>query len=188
MPSAATMSIFAPGPARWCHRSVAVRDSAGTEIKGACDPGSRISEVALNMAAVSPPAAAPPPGAGVRRRVSRPGKAGIESFPIGGAWSAPGRTRTCGHLFRRQMLYPAELRAPGSNCARQRSHEGHVMVAACRPQATFQLLSVTKVYEIAPPQEILWSWSWSWSVEPVEPCLVGLCPVPPHRGRAAVCD
>jgi hypothetical protein len=44
---------------------------------------------------------------------------------------APGRIRTRDPLLRRQLLCPAELRALGDNCARQRSHAGHVMIAVC---------------------------------------------------------
>jgi hypothetical protein len=42
---------------------------------------------------------------------------------------APGRIRTRDRLLRRQLLYPAELRAPGNNCARLRSHDGYTKVA-----------------------------------------------------------
>ena len=45
--------------------------------------------------------------------------------------SAPGRIRTRDPLLRRQLLCPAELRAPADNCARQKSHVGHVRVAVC---------------------------------------------------------
>jgi hypothetical protein len=38
------------------------------------------------------------------------------AFPV----SAPGRTRTCDRLLRRQLLYPAELQALRLNCARTR--------------------------------------------------------------------
>ena len=46
--------------------------------------------------------------------------------------SAPGRIRTRDPLLRRQLLCPAELRAPEGNCARRRSRDGHVRVAVCR--------------------------------------------------------
>ena len=45
---------------------------------------------------------------------------------------APGRIRTRDPLLRRQLLCPAELRAPADNCAWQKSHEGHVKIAVCR--------------------------------------------------------
>ena len=45
---------------------------------------------------------------------------------------APGRIRTRDPLLRRQLLCPAELRAPADNCARQKSHVGHVKIAVCR--------------------------------------------------------
>jgi hypothetical protein len=45
---------------------------------------------------------------------------------------APGRIRTRDPLLRRQLLCPAELRAPADNCAWQRSHVGHVKIAVCR--------------------------------------------------------
>ena len=46
--------------------------------------------------------------------------------------SAPGRIRTRDPLLRRQLLCPAELRAPEGNCARPRSHDGYARVAVCR--------------------------------------------------------
>jgi hypothetical protein len=46
--------------------------------------------------------------------------------------SAPGRIRTRDPLLRRQLLCPAELRAPERNCARRRSHDGYARVAVCR--------------------------------------------------------
>src|SRR5260370_20703337 len=50
--------------------------------------------------------------------------------------SAPGRIRTRDPLLRRQLLCPAELRAPEGNCARRMSHDGHTKVAVCRaPEA-----------------------------------------------------
>jgi hypothetical protein len=49
-------------------------------------------------------------------------------------WSgAPGRIRTRDPLLRRQLLCPAELRAPERNCARRRSRDGYTKVAVCRP-------------------------------------------------------
>jgi hypothetical protein len=45
---------------------------------------------------------------------------------------APGRIRTRDPLLRRQLLCPAELRAPADNCARQMSRVGHVKIAVCR--------------------------------------------------------
>ena len=50
--------------------------------------------------------------------------------------SAPGRIRTRDPLLRRQLLCPAELRAPERNCARPRSRDGHAKVPVCRPLAT----------------------------------------------------
>jgi hypothetical protein len=44
---------------------------------------------------------------------------------------APGRIRTRDPLLRRQLLCPAELRAPGCNSARRRSHNGYTKVAVC---------------------------------------------------------
>ena len=44
-------------------------------------------------------------------------------FPV----SAPGRTRTCDPLLRRQLLYPTELRAPGTTLCMPK--------VTCRPQA-----------------------------------------------------
>ncbi len=41
--------------------------------------------------------------------------------------SAPGRTRTCDLLLRRQLLYPTELRAPGTTLCMPK--------VTCRPQA-----------------------------------------------------
>ena len=46
---------------------------------------------------------------------------------------APGRIRTRDPLLRRQLLCPAELRAPERNCARGRSRDGYMKVAVCRP-------------------------------------------------------
>ena len=46
--------------------------------------------------------------------------------------SAPGRIRTRDRLLRRQLLCPAELRAPGDKCGRRRSRLGYVRVAVCR--------------------------------------------------------
>jgi hypothetical protein len=60
-------------------------------------------------------------------------------FPAQRPRSAPGRIRTRDPLLRRQLLYPAELRAPGDNCARQRSRHGYVRVAVCRALSTFRL-------------------------------------------------
>jgi hypothetical protein len=54
-------------------------------------------------------------------------KAMICGFP-----GAPGRTRTCDQLLRRQLLYPTELRALGNKCGRRRSRLGHIRVAVCR--------------------------------------------------------
>jgi hypothetical protein len=66
-------------------------------------------------------------------------------FPqVRGGWSAPGRIRTRDPLLRRQLLYPAELRALGDNCARQRSRRGYVRVAVCRVQSTFRLPATPK--------------------------------------------
>src|SRR5271165_2298794 len=50
--------------------------------------------------------------------------------------SAPGRIRTRDPLLRRQLLCPAELRAPERNCARPTSRDGHAKVPVCRPLAT----------------------------------------------------
>ena len=49
---------------------------------------------------------------------------------------APGRIRTRDPLLRRQLLCPAELRAPERNCARPRSRDGHTKVPVCRPPTT----------------------------------------------------
>ena len=49
---------------------------------------------------------------------------------------APGRTRTCDPLLRRQLLYPTELRAPGTTLCMpkvtRRPHAGWLSVAADR--------------------------------------------------------
>src|ERR1035438_2591074 len=47
--------------------------------------------------------------------------------------SAPGRIRTRDRLLRRQLLCPAELRAPGNNCARRMSRDGYTKVAVSSP-------------------------------------------------------
>src|SRR6266851_3890245 len=66
----------------------------------------------------------------------RPAAKGPRYFPRSdGLTSAPGGIRTPGRLLRRQLLCPAELRAPERNCAWPRSHEGHAKVAVCRPLA-----------------------------------------------------
>jgi hypothetical protein len=47
---------------------------------------------------------------------------------------APGRTRTCDRLLRRQLLYPAELQAPkGSLCPMQVTRRTHIVVAWLSP-------------------------------------------------------
>jgi hypothetical protein len=56
--------------------------------------------------------------------------------------SAPGRIRTRDRLLRRQLLCPAELRAPEGNCVRRRSRDGYARVAVCR------------AFETVPPREI----------------------------------
>jgi hypothetical protein len=55
--------------------------------------------------------------------------------------SAPGRIRTRDPLLRRQLLCPAELRAPEGNCARQRSRDGYAWIAVCH------------AFEAVPPRE-----------------------------------
>src|ERR1022692_3994426 len=47
---------------------------------------------------------------------------------------APGRTRTCDPLLRRQPLCPSELQAPVIHCAGSRSHEGHTVLTG-RPRS-----------------------------------------------------
>jgi hypothetical protein len=54
----------------------------------------------------------------------QPGQVGIE---LRFCLSAPGRTRTCDPLLRRQLLYPTELRAPGTTLCMSK--------VTCRPQA-----------------------------------------------------
>jgi hypothetical protein len=46
---------------------------------------------------------------------------------------APGRIRTRDPLLRRQLLCPAELRAPGNKCALRMSHDGYTKVAVSSP-------------------------------------------------------
>ena len=63
-------------------------------------------------------------GEGVVSITGQPGHVGIElRFWL----RAPGRTRTCDPLLRRQLLYPTELRAPGTTLCMPK--------VTCRPQA-----------------------------------------------------
>jgi hypothetical protein len=64
-----------------------------------------------------------------RERCSRVAPLHSQVFP---QVSAPGRIRTRDPLLRRQLLCPAELRAPEGNCARGRSRDGYARVADCR--------------------------------------------------------
>jgi hypothetical protein len=73
-----------------------------------------------------------------RERCSRVAPLHSQVFP---QVSAPGRIRTRDPLLRRQLLCPAELRAPEGNCARGRSRDGYARVADCR------------AFEAVPPRE-----------------------------------
>ena len=59
----------------------------------------------------------------VNARITQTNMASELEFPV----SAPGRTRTCDPLLRRQLLYPTELRAPGTTLCMPK--------VTCRPQA-----------------------------------------------------
>ena len=59
----------------------------------------------------------------VSARITQTDMASELEFPV----SAPGRTRTCDPLLRRQLLYPTELRAPGTTLCMPK--------VTCRPQA-----------------------------------------------------
>ena len=57
-------------------------------------------------------------------------------------FSAPGRIRTRDPLLRRQLLCPAELRAPGNKCALRMSHDGYTKVAVSSPEPVCSSLEV----------------------------------------------
>jgi hypothetical protein len=67
------------------------------------------------------------------RKVHRRGGPLVPAQNLCFAWSdlasAPGRIRTRDPLLRRQLLCPAELRAPGNKCAWRMSHDGYTEVA-----------------------------------------------------------
>src|SRR5271165_5448267 len=65
--------------------------------------------------------------------------------------SAPGRIRTRDPLLRRQLLCPAELRAPEDNCAGRRSRHGHTKVAVCRPLKPHHLGKLRAIDPEDPP-------------------------------------
>ena len=68
-----------------------------------------------------------------RRRIARK----LRYFPMSNGRSVrPAGIRTRDPLLRRQLLCPAELRAPERNCARPRSRDGHAKVPVCRPLTT----------------------------------------------------
>ena len=97
------------------------------------------SMIALRAGSRHPPAARPArsgvsragPGMLLQKRRSRPPRFPSEAFP---QVSAPGRIRTRDPLLRRQLLCPAELRAPGNKCARRMSHDGYTKVAVSSPE------------------------------------------------------
>ena len=67
-----------------------------------------------------------------RRRIARK----LRYFPMSNGRSVrPEGFEPPAALLRRQLLCPAELRAPERNCARPRSRDGYAKVAVCRPLA-----------------------------------------------------
>jgi hypothetical protein len=77
---------------------------------------------------------------------------------------APGRIRTRDPLLRRQLLCPAELRAPGDKCGRRRSRIGHVRVAVCRDLRLSDSQCTNKASTTATPPSSAPS-TWSYTAE-----------------------
>ena len=78
-------------------------------------------------------------GEGVVSITGQPGHVGIElRFWL----RAPGRTRTCDPLLRRQLLYPTELRAPGTTLCMPK--------VTCRPQAGWLSVAAARARQPLP--------------------------------------